>query len=62
MDHDLYGLLVPYVVHIFAGWEPCNLHDLSTVARVSCVGRSVLHSSCTYSHNGSSGTRWSISK
>ena len=37
---DLYDL-----AHV-DGWEPYNLHDLSTVARVSWVG-SLVHRSCT---------------
>ena len=41
--------------------EPCNLHDLHDVhhlGRVFWVG-SVLYRSCTTSHNGSLGSRWS---
>ena len=73
-DHDLYDLFplplcryfkadlfpILYISCISCGRVGPVLHDLSIVARISWVG-SVLYRSCTTSHNGRRGTRWSRS-
>ena len=48
MIHIFQGRSIPdlYDLSHVAWWEPYNLHDLSTVARVSWVG-SLVHRSCT---------------
>ena len=52
---DLFPILVCHGLAHVAGWEPYNLHDLAHVSRVGFV----LCRSCTTSHNGRWGTRWS---
>ena len=55
---DLYDLYDLYDLAHVAGWEPYDLHDL---AHASWVG-SVLHRSCTTSHNAGLGSTGRLSR